>query len=400
MALSSKEARTKSWSKRAASTRTCTGWVSTRSPRLQVRKLGDAALQHLRERLDLGGRIAGGSKSVVNLPVGKTPGVLAEPLGVGAGHILPDVLQVDPAEIFFGVHQIDEARPRWNRKVDGSSMSSFDENRASIGVDVVFRTVARPTAARRSEACAQVAHHIGRLGAILIDSVVLVLEIPVVDQRHQGAEPVPFASIVELTVVPLPVARFLLGFFLALQSHIVNRASGANQFLAAMQLLRHAPDLHLRHEIIFVGEITGGPHQACGHRFGTRFEPQFHLPLGAIRVRHYEFWVRSGKIFFHEREGSVRFMVFAANAIVEVTVRPVRWVGPEYGCSSSTDRRFWRLVGRPQGGKGQRGDRENQACPFKALSRETVPVGYGMVPHKYAHGYSPCSRRTVRQLHK
>ena len=80
------------------------------------------------------------------------------------------------------------------------------------------------------------------LGGILsaIDSVVVVLQIPVVDQRHHDAQSVPLAGARKGIVAPGPVSKFALALNMPLQPHILHRAVCADQLLSPMQMLREA----------------------------------------------------------------------------------------------------------------------------------------------------------------
>ena len=69
----------------------------------------------------------------------------------------------------------------------------------------------------------------------------------------------------------MPLVAFLRVLRVALEAGVVNLSAAFDESLAALQVFGYAVHLEVRHQIIFLGEITHCPQQASRDRFGARF---------------------------------------------------------------------------------------------------------------------------------
>src|SRR5260221_7368322 len=97
-----------------------------------------------------------------------------------------------------------------------------------------------------SETGAQVADHVDGLGSarlfavlLLINSVVRILQVPVVDQRHDDSQSIQLARAGKRIVTPLPGTHLLLALCVSLEPHIGYGTIGRKKLLTALQARRH-----------------------------------------------------------------------------------------------------------------------------------------------------------------
>ncbi len=79
----------------------------------------------------------------------------------------------------------------------------------------------------RTEARPQVANYVSLFGTVaanLVDSVVFILQVPVVDDRHHYPEPIEFSRAGERVVPPRPSADVLFLFLVSFHADIMHGA--------------------------------------------------------------------------------------------------------------------------------------------------------------------------------
>ena len=121
----------------------------------------------------------------------------------------------------------------------------------------------------------------------------------------------PFSSFVrsEGILEPAPISAFLLPFHVALQPDAADHAASRNKLTASGEF-GHVFHGQLRQVVVFIGKVTGCPHQAGRRRFRLSLIAQFGFPMDALLV--YDFELGSGAffVFFYERELSGRLVLF------------------------------------------------------------------------------------------
>ena len=188
-----------------------------------------------------------------------------------------------------------------------------------------------------TEARAQIADHVDLLpGRILarVDSIVFILQIPIVDERHHHPQAVQFLRPTKGVVCPLPLPDLLLAFVMSLEPNVVNGAVGFHQFLAAMQL-RHFSNLQVWDKVILIGEVADCPNQAGSHGFRASFGAHLDLPFEIAGIFHVELGIAAIKILVHEGEGTVRFMLLAAGTVEQVASGDVGRLPPKHRARAS-----------------------------------------------------------------
>src|ERR1700704_4287539 len=91
-----------------------------------------------------------------------------------------------------------------------------------------------PALSDSSKTSTKVAYHIDQLFAAVrlfpvllpVNSVVRVLQVPVVDQRHHHSQSIQLARAAKRIVTPLPVSYLLFALQVSLQPHIVHGTVG------------------------------------------------------------------------------------------------------------------------------------------------------------------------------
>src|SRR5262249_32291846 len=125
----------------------------------------------------------------------------------------------------------------------------------------------------------------------LIDSVVFVLQIPVIYQRHHYPQSIELACAGEGVPSPLPLSDLLFSLRMPLQPHVTYGAIRPHQLLTAMQTARWVFDANFREEVILIREVADGPYQPRSHCFGPRLAAELDFPLHPIPVPNDEFGI-------------------------------------------------------------------------------------------------------------
>ena len=150
--------------------------------------------------------------------------------------------------------------------------------------------------------------------------VVHVLEIPIVQQRHQDAETVVLTRVSKWILAPFPHPGLFIAFRISLQSGVVNGPARTNQVLAAMQVPRKLIHSKLGNQVVVGCEIPDGPDKTGRRGFGARFRSEFQLPLHLIVRVHVEFRIRTIHVLLVKCErGAVRRARFSARSPEEVS---------------------------------------------------------------------------------
>ena len=94
--------------------------------------------------------------------------------------------------------QVSEARSWWRSRLLALEMAVVVGflillSGGFVGVEIVFRPLLGPASAGRAKARSQIADHENASMPATVNGVVLVLEVPVVDQCHEGPQAVPLA---------------------------------------------------------------------------------------------------------------------------------------------------------------------------------------------------------------
>src|SRR5882724_11670535 len=108
-----------------------------------------------------------------------------------------------------------------------------DELGAAISRQVVFRKAVRITLARHAKRSPQIADLVQSSSGfmlILVNCIVLVLQIPIADERHHYPKTIELARAFERIVSPAPVADFL-SFPVPLQAYLADITLLANEIL-------------------------------------------------------------------------------------------------------------------------------------------------------------------------
>jgi hypothetical protein len=164
------------------------------------------------------------------------------------------------------------------------------------------------------------------------NGIVDILEIPVVDDRHEHTQAVELARPAEWTATPLPIAKRLLIGQLSFQPDVVHGAIGPNQLSPPVHILWHPLDPNLRQKVVLVCGIADGPDQATGDGFGASLRTEFDSPFRSGVVPDDELGIRAGKVLFDEREHrSARLVPLSAWTVEEIPAANVLRFPPEHG---------------------------------------------------------------------
>src|SRR5262249_34853947 len=139
---------------------------------------------------------------------------------------------------------------------------------------------------------------------------------------HQNSQSIELTRPSEGCVAPFPRADLLLAIQVSLQSRVVHVAS--DQLLASVQVSRNVLDNQITHEIVFICEITYGPHESRRGGFGTRFPARFGSPFDSLLILDDDLRIGAAQILFDERKWAARLMLFASSAIKQIPLGNVR----------------------------------------------------------------------------
>jgi len=190
-----------------------------------------------------------------------------------------------------------------------------DELRRSICLQIILRPGFGPTISGRPERRSKIRYQVS-LGSVFlgVNSIVLVLQVPVAEQRHHNAQPVEFARALQRIVFPFPVSH-LPAFDRVLQACLVEMVRGSNVTLSALQLCRQSLHVQVLEQVVVVGEVAGRPHQASGDRFRLRFDAELRLPPLARGVLHVQLRVMPAFVFFYELHRRLRHATLSAGTV-------------------------------------------------------------------------------------
>src|SRR5262249_15920318 len=104
------------------------------------------------------------------------------------------------------------------------------------------------------------------------DLVVVLLEVPVVDQRHQHFQTLKLSRARERICVPRPQPFFLVAVVSPLQSNVPNIKPSASL------------DVRAFYKIILVYVITGCPNQPNSRRFRSGLSAELHRPFTTLVI--------------------------------------------------------------------------------------------------------------------
>src|SRR5262249_50513018 len=131
-------------------------------------------------------------------------------------------------------------------------------------------------------------------------------------------------------VKPVPLAEFLIPFFVAFQSGAAHHAVGGDVFLTAPQSWQLF-DLHLWLVIVLVYKVAHCPEQTRRDNLWLGFRTKFDFPSHALFIFDQEFWIGSIHIFLKKRQSPVRLTLFATGSVKQIARLDVDRLKPERG---------------------------------------------------------------------
>src|SRR5262249_18403626 len=147
-----------------------------------------------------------------------------------------------------------------------------------------------------AEGCSKVGHVIDSflrvVCAFLIRTehyVIVVLEIPVVQQGHKHLEPVQLASTIKWIVLPRPIPDVLVSVVPTLDPDI-------------HRIIAPAVNMHALDEVVVVGVIAHRPDYAAGDRFGSCLPAELHLPFPIFAVLDVDLQRTASPVAFYKSE--------------------------------------------------------------------------------------------------
>src|SRR5438105_288456 len=142
-------------------------------------------------------RISRRTERVANLVGRKLGKKLPHPVDVGPRDVFADPMQPQMYDELFGVEDVEDRRTRGGAEIYIFRCDLGDELGMTVRVQIAPRSWPGPTGPCGAEACAQVAYEIvhfrsAGIGAmvLLVHGVVVVLQIPVVHERHDHPQTV------------------------------------------------------------------------------------------------------------------------------------------------------------------------------------------------------------------
>src|SRR6185437_3736025 len=305
-----------------------------RSTKLERVELTDAPLNDSGEAINLIRGITAGAEGIFNLSVAELPEQRADPPRVLTRNMAADPQHVFAADVLLDAKaecfQQQAERRRRRGEVDGISGGMRNEFRLLVRGQIVLRQAIYEMQAGATErrACIADYEELAVVLLVAVDGVVVVLEVPAVDERDHYTKAVELACAEEWIGLPFPDGDLLFAVGSA-------REAGSGE-LVAMNILLAAAHVNTGHgcrgEVVIVcDEVADRPEQARDGDLGVDLEAELAAPFSAMRIADVELGRAFVVVFTEEGERRLRLAGRAALAMEKIERGDCAGIVPEDG---------------------------------------------------------------------